>query len=100
FGTDALTGRPNREFALMHLSERLGGEDLGFAVLFSDLGVLKTVNDTLGHGVGDALLRQVADRLSDTLPPGDTLARLGGDEFLAIVTATTPGDAKRAGSGA
>jgi len=95
FGTDALTGRPNREFALMHLSERLGGEDLGFAVLFCDLDGFKTVNDTLGHGVGDALLRQVADRLSDTLPPGDTLARLGGDEFLAIVHAPALEDAKR-----
>jgi len=95
FGVDALTGRPNREFALMHLSERLRGEDLDFAALFCDLDGFKTVNDTLGHGVGDALLRQVAERLAGTLLPGDTLARLGGDEFLAIVYAPTLEVAKR-----
>jgi diguanylate cyclase (GGDEF)-like protein len=89
FGVDALTGRPDREFALMHLSERLCEEDLSFAVLFCDLDGFKTVNDTLGHGVGDALLRQVAERLAGTLVPSDTLARLGGDEFLAIVHAPT-----------
>ena len=95
FGVDALTGRPNREFALMHLSERLRAGDLSFAALFCDLDGFKTVNDTLGHGVGDALLRQVAERLASTLPPGDTLARLGGDEFLAIVHAPTLEVAKR-----
>jgi diguanylate cyclase (GGDEF)-like protein len=95
FGVDALTGRPNREFALMHLSERLRGEDLDFAALFCDLDGFKTVNDTLGHGVGDALLRQVAERLAGTLLPGDTLARLGGDEFLAIVHAPSLEVAKR-----
>ncbi|MGV8847484.1 putative bifunctional diguanylate cyclase/phosphodiesterase [Tessaracoccus sp.] len=94
FRVDALTGRPNRAFALKHLTEKMNGP-LDFAVLFCDLDGFKTVNDTLGHGVGDNLLRQVAQRLAAALPHGDILARLGGDEFLAIVYAPTQNDAQQ-----
>ncbi|WP_432523426.1 diguanylate cyclase domain-containing protein [Kineococcus sp. SYSU DK006] len=84
---DALTGLPNRVKAEERLrtaharTVRLGG---GHAVLFVDLDHFKDVNDTLGHAAGDALLREVADRLHGLLRAGDTAARVGGDEFVLV----------------
>ena len=81
---DTLTGLPNRALLQERLeaaiaeSRSAGG---ACALLLVDLDGFKDVNDTLGHGVGDALLRAVARRLADTVEPGDTVARLGGDEF-------------------
>ena len=85
--SDPLTGLPNRASFQARLNEaraRLdrGGE--GFAVLSVDLDRFKQVNDTLGHPVGDALLRKVAERLESALRPTDTVARFGGDEFALI----------------
>jgi diguanylate cyclase (GGDEF)-like protein len=83
---DRLTGLPNR--ALLRdrlervLQERVPGTTP--AVLFLDLNRFKAVNDTLGHPVGDELLREVAARLASRVRPGDTLARFGGDEFVVI----------------
>ncbi|WP_035968987.1 EAL domain-containing protein [Bradyrhizobium sp. WSM1417] len=85
--TDILTGLPNRAFFLARL-DQLNGRlmDAGptFSILMLDLDRFKNVNDSLGHGAGDALLRQVAQRLKSALRASDVLARLGGDEFAII----------------
>jgi diguanylate cyclase (GGDEF)-like protein/PAS domain S-box-containing protein len=85
---DALTGLPNRillgdrlRMALAQL-ERSGGK---LALLFFDLDNFKTINDGLGHGVGDQLLVELSRRMEKLLRSGDTLARLGGDEFLILL---------------
>ena len=86
---DALTGLPNRVLFLEHLRhaiERNGTRgQKTFAVLFLDFDQFKIVNDSLGHMEGDRLLRLIAERLSDTLRPGDIVARLGGDEFTILL---------------
>jgi diguanylate cyclase (GGDEF)-like protein len=83
---DALTGLPNRSLLKQRLEQALGHADrgIGFGVLFLDLDRFKSVNDTLGHAVGDALLCAVAARLQKTVREGDTVARLGGDEFVVL----------------
>ncbi|CAH2602408.1 protein of unknown function [Rhodovastum atsumiense] len=81
---DALTGLPNRVLFRERLDEALARRGWGCAVCLIDLDRFKEVNDTLGHPVGDALLRAVAARLQELLRETDTLARLGGDEFAVI----------------
>ena len=84
---DPLTGLPNRLVMLQLLEHafRVGRRSKQIsAVLFVDLDRFKEVNDTYGHQVGDELLVAVADRLTATLRPGDTLARLSGDEFVIL----------------
>jgi diguanylate cyclase (GGDEF)-like protein len=86
---DALTDLPNRVLFREHLVKALESVDRGkLAVLCIDLDRFKAVNDTLGHPIGDALLRAVGDRLRASARPADLVARLGGDEF-AIVQAGT-----------
>ncbi|HYM49492.1 MAG TPA: EAL domain-containing protein, partial [Candidatus Limnocylindrales bacterium] len=83
---DSLTRLPNRAAFRMRLDDALLTDaQRRIAVLFLDLDDFKTVNDTLGHDVGDQLLAAVAGRLSATLRPGDTVARLGGDEFAVLL---------------
>jgi diguanylate cyclase (GGDEF)-like protein len=80
---DPLTGLANRAMFSQQVGATLG--DGGVAVLFVDLDDFKTVNDTLGHGVGDALLCAVGRRLARAVRGGDLVARLGGDEFAILV---------------
>lgn len=95
---DTLTGLPNRSLLLSLLSARLSPREMSgdrrLALMFLDLDRFKTVNDTLGHGMGDALLCQVAERLSAALRPSDMLARLGGDEFTVLLPDIGPGEAE------
>lgn len=97
--TDSLTRLPNRVELLnrIELSIQRSRQQAGycFAVLFMDFDRFKQVNDTLGHSVGDELLRQIAKRLEDSLRPGDAFvqtsdfkqmaARIGGDEFVVLL---------------
>ncbi|MGZ5201995.1 MAG: putative bifunctional diguanylate cyclase/phosphodiesterase, partial [Telluria sp.] len=94
---DSLTGIPNRQAFLETLERELHRSKVGnkkFAVLFMDLDAFKRINDTLGHNVGDHLLKLVSERLRETTRPSDmvsrgdqasNLARLGGDEFTILI---------------
>lgn len=92
---DALTGLPNRVLFREKLDAAIAREQRGrpFSVLFLDLDRFKEVNDSLGHAVGDRLLKQVADRLRAAVRGGDVVARLGGDEFAILQDAEGLGDA-------
>jgi diguanylate cyclase (GGDEF)-like protein len=90
---DALTGLPNRAVLRERLEHALAGTQRGrrLAVLMLDLDRFKEINDTLGHPVGDALLKVVARRLRSCTREAATVARLGGDEFAIIEDVTDPG---------
>jgi diguanylate cyclase (GGDEF)-like protein len=85
---DPLTGLPNRvllEDRLRRALSWMRRAGTGFALLALDLDGFKQVNDSLGHGAGDLLLREAAQRMRRALREQDTLARMGGDEFLALL---------------
>ncbi|MEA2421681.1 MAG: hypothetical protein QOF55_780, partial [Thermoleophilaceae bacterium] len=82
---DPLTDLPNRALFMERVRHELGRAHGQVAVLFVDVDDFKTVNDSLGHGVGDALLISIAERLRSCVRPGDVVARLGGDEFAVML---------------
>lgn len=86
---DSLTGLPNRQYLLDRLvasmAQHAAQPERLFAVLFLDLDRFKVINDSEGHLVGDALLREAAKRIGDCVRNPDVLARLGGDEFAVLL---------------
>ena len=85
---DVLTGLPNRRLLMDRLDKLLAGAQAGAgfgAVMFIDLDHFKYINDARGHAVGDALLRNAAERLTRLVRNGDTVARIGGDEFVVLL---------------
>ena len=87
---DALTGLPNRSLLQDRLTKALASARRRkdkVALLFLDLDEFKTINDSLGHSVGDLFLQNVAERLKTWAREQDTVARVGGDEFLIVLTA-------------
>ena len=95
---DVLTALPNRTLYLDRLGQQIRvakREKKELAVLFVDLDRFKPVNDKYGHNVGDQVLKEIADRLADSVRSADTVSRIGGDEFTVIVGAMEqPDDAK------
>ncbi len=85
---DDLTGLPNRSTLLDLTAEALAAgldeDGAGAALIVLDLDGFKTINDSLGHGIGDQLLRQVGHRLAGVLRPGDAVGRLGSDQFVVL----------------
>lgn len=97
---DALTHMPNRMLFMDRLEQRLAmanrQQGARYAVLYLDLDRFKTVNDSLGHTLGDQLLLEIGSRIRTCMRPGDTVARLGGDEFAVLLEdVDAPTDALR-----
>jgi len=88
---DLLTGLPNRRLLSSRLSQALSNlnNESKTALLFIDLDGFKDVNDSLGHGIGDSLLKEITHRIEHDTPPNTVLYRHGGDEFIAIMEAQT-----------
>lgn len=92
---DTLTGLHSRLFAVNYLDKLVLDSvinDLGFAVMFFDLDDFKSINDTMGHSEGDRLLKEVSDRISNSIRDADVVARMGGDEFIIILPNITEKD--------
>ena len=99
--TDPLTGLPNRRLLVDRVSMslvRARRDQSAMAVLYLDLDGFKEINDRLGHGAGDALLKMVAGRLSAAVREEDTVARLGGDEFVIVLHLSDGADAGQVAS--
>jgi diguanylate cyclase (GGDEF)-like protein len=86
-GHDTLTGLPNRKYLYEHLVEvvkNLEDKRQQFAVLFLDIDRFKLINNSLGHSIGDLLIKAVSDRLKNSLKQGDLIVRWGADEFAIV----------------
>jgi diguanylate cyclase (GGDEF)-like protein/PAS domain S-box-containing protein len=85
---DVLTGLPNRRLFTDRLQVAVANahrHDMQLAIMFLDLDLFKRINDSLGHGIGDRVLVEMANRLGHCVREGDTVARLGGDEFVVLL---------------
>ena len=94
---DELTGLPNRYLYTDRMHQAVSMAQRGkncFAVLLLDLDRFKEINDTLGHGIGDKVLKIISDRMSDGMRDSDTIARVGGDEFSIILVDVNQDTAK------
>ncbi|ELS30776.1 MULTISPECIES: EAL domain-containing protein [Pseudanabaena] len=92
---DALTGLPNRKYLHEHLVEyieKLQDKQQKFAVLFLDIDRFKLINDSLGHSIGDLLLKAVSDRLKPLIKDGDIVVRWGADEFAIVAKSIESND--------
>lgn len=92
---DFLTGLPNRRLLTLRVNQSIedsARQHLKTAVLFIDLDGFKDVNDSLGHNIGDTMLKEVSKRLEACLPSNSLLARHGGDEFVAVLDAQKDAD--------
>ncbi|MCK4708678.1 MAG: GGDEF domain-containing protein, partial [Gammaproteobacteria bacterium] len=86
---DALTGLPNRTLFQDRLTQeiiRCERSKRNIGILFMDIDLFKSINDSLGHAAGDELLKVISSRLKVTLRNADSIARMGGDEFTILVT--------------
>ena len=95
---DVLTELPNRSLCIERLGtamQQARKDHRRVGVVFIDLDRFKNINDSLGHHVGDALLRAVARRMVEAVRPGDTVSRLGGDEFVIVLADVTDNDEVR-----
>lgn len=96
---DSLTGLPNRALLQDRLQQAIfvgQREEKSVALLMMDLDRFKEINDTLGHHIGDMVLKEVGERLQGLLRKSDTFARLGGDEFAVVLPATDTDHSKEA----
>ncbi len=92
---DSLTGLPNRQNFIKQLEHAVSiaqRQQLKLAILFIDLDRFKNINDTLGHHVGDEMLKVLSRKLNSVLRGSDTLARVGGDEFIVLMQAISGDD--------
>lgn len=90
---DSLTNLPNRTLAIDRLNQSIAKsarDGLYYSLVFIDIDNFKYINDTLGHNIGDAVLKEISKRLQQSIRAQDTVARLGGDEFLVIISALDP----------
>ena len=95
---DAMTGLPNRSLFIDRLTVAIANAERSqqrLAVLFADLDNFKTINDTLGHDVGDQVIRAVAERMRECLRIGDTVSRFGGDEFILLLHISSEEDIRQ-----
>ncbi len=96
---DQLTGLPNRTLLLDRLEQSMTASSRSGrygALLFIDMDNFKTLNDTLGHDMGDLLLQTVSQRLTDCVRAADTVARMGGDEFVVMLTGLSGSESEAA----